>query len=188
MNRNDEVQELPVDAELDKSELATQLRWLLDREQIRAVMMDYCRGVDRRDYELIRSAYFADAFDDHGNFTGSREAVIEKVSRDPEGIAVDSSMHHVGNIRIELEDDTAWVESSFVAYSTQLADNKEFVTMRAGRYLDRFERREGRWGIARRTVADDWAVRSEVLDKPEIGHNKASRDKSDPSYWRQFRG
>jgi ketosteroid isomerase-like protein len=166
-----------------RQSLESQVRWLLDREQIRAVMMDYCRGVDRRDYDLIRSAYFEDAFDDHGNFTGSREAVVEKVSRDPEGMIVDSSMHHVGNIRIELNGDSAQVESSFVAYSTQLVGDREHLTMRAGRYLDRFECRQGQWGIARRIVADDWSVRSEVLDKPEIGYNKATRDKSDPSYW-----
>jgi ketosteroid isomerase-like protein len=165
-----------------------QVRWLMDREQIRAVMMDYCRGVDRRDYDLIRSAYFEDALDDHGNFTGDREAVVAKVSEDPAGMWVDSSMHHVGNIRIGLNRDKADVESYFVAYSTQLVGEQEYLTMRAGRYLDRFERRSGRWGIARRTVADDWSIRTEVLDKPEIGNNKGKRNPSDPSNWQTVRG
>lgn len=175
------MNDIPEEPQIDA--LARQVKWLMDREQIREVLADYARGVDRRDYELIRSAYFEDAFDDHGNFTGSREAVVEKVSKDPMGMFVDSSMHHLGNIRIELELDTAKVESYFVAYSTQIVGTQEFLTMRAGRYVDRFECRHGRWAIAHRTVADDWSIRTEVLDKPEIGVNKATRDVNDPSYW-----
>ncbi|MCU1566796.1 MAG: aromatic-ring-hydroxylating dioxygenase beta subunit [Pseudarthrobacter sp.] len=162
--------------------LEDQVRQLMDREEIRGVMMDYCRGVDRRDYGLIRAAYHHDAFDDHGNFEGGPEAVVSKVSKDPEGTVVTSSMHHVGNIRIELNGDTADVESYFVAYATLLSEGRNRLTSRAGRYLDRFERREGKWRIAHRKVADDWSCASEVIDTPEIGRHTGTRDGSDPSH------
>jgi ketosteroid isomerase-like protein len=162
--------------------LEDRVQLLMDREEIRAVMMDYCRGVDRRDYGLIRSAYHPDAFDDHGNFEGGPEAVVNKVSRDPEGSVVAASMHHVGNIRIELNGDTAYVESYFVAYATLLSGGHNHLTSRAGRYLDRFERRGGKWRIAHRKVADDWSCVSEVLATPEIGKHTGTRDEMDPSH------
>ncbi|HJY93624.1 MAG TPA: nuclear transport factor 2 family protein, partial [Streptosporangiaceae bacterium] len=40
-------------------------------EAIRQAALRYCRGVDRLDAELMRSAYHNDATDDHGVFVGS---------------------------------------------------------------------------------------------------------------------
>ncbi|MEY3566868.1 MAG: hypothetical protein RLZ19_882, partial [Actinomycetota bacterium] len=40
------------------------------REHIRDVVYRYARGVDRRDFDLVRSCYHPDATDDHGPFTG----------------------------------------------------------------------------------------------------------------------
>ena len=37
------------------SDLENKLRELLDRDEIRAVMMRYARGLDRLDFELARS-------------------------------------------------------------------------------------------------------------------------------------
>ena len=41
------------------------LQRLIDRTQIYEVMCKYARGVDRGDWELLRSTYHADAHDDH---------------------------------------------------------------------------------------------------------------------------
>ena len=48
---------------------------LLDREAIREAMGRYCRGIDRLDVDLIRSAYHEDAFDDHGPFKNTQKQI-----------------------------------------------------------------------------------------------------------------
>jgi len=158
------------------------LQQLLDREAIREVMTRYCRGVDRRDDDLIRAAYHPDAFDDHGNFTGSREAVVTKVRNS----TVTASMHHIGNVDIELDGDVAWVETYFVAYASHEIDGRTYDSARGGRYLDRFERRDGRWAVARRKVADDWAHMDEVVRRPEVGVHQGQRS-PDADPWYTFR-
>ena len=47
------------------------------------------------------------------------------------------------------------MESSFFALQTT-ADQPDCQTFLCGRYVDRFERRDGEWRIARRTVVYDW--------------------------------
>ena len=41
---------------------------LLDRNEIEEVVLRYCRGIDRRDFDLVRSCYHPDATDRHGSF------------------------------------------------------------------------------------------------------------------------
>ncbi len=42
------------------------LQELLDKQAIHEVLLRYCRGVDRRDEEVLRSVYHADAIHEHG--------------------------------------------------------------------------------------------------------------------------
>lgn len=45
---------------------------MADREAIRDCLYRYARGVDRCDEELLRSAYWENAMDDHCLFVGAR--------------------------------------------------------------------------------------------------------------------
>ena len=49
---------------------------LLFLQQIADVIYRYARGIDRLDFDLVRSCYHPDAYDDHGSFKGSVEAFI----------------------------------------------------------------------------------------------------------------
>ena len=73
---------------------------LADREAIRDCLYRYSRGVDRCDEEVLRSAYWEDAFDDHVLFSGTREPFIAWVL--PALRAMEQSMHMIGNILIRL--------------------------------------------------------------------------------------
>jgi hypothetical protein len=42
------------------------LKQLLNKERIKDNLVSYCRGVDRREWDLVREAYHPDAYDDHG--------------------------------------------------------------------------------------------------------------------------
>ena len=50
---------------------------LLDERAICKVVLRYCRGVDRMDRELVRSCFHDDAEDQHGNFRGNVDELLD---------------------------------------------------------------------------------------------------------------
>jgi hypothetical protein len=50
---------------------------LVAQQEIRDVLIRYTRGIDRMDADLVRSAYWPGAHDDHGAFRGSVEELID---------------------------------------------------------------------------------------------------------------
>jgi hypothetical protein len=139
------------------------LQRLLDKDAIRDAIYRYARGVDRSDFELVRSTYHPGAYDDHGDFKGTIEEFIpwlqQRLADDEVG------MHHLGNCLIEFESaEAALVETYFVSQRLRPAvgedlkwvgDNDLICRQRWGRYVDRFEKRDGDWRVASRTVVFD---------------------------------
>ena len=123
------------------------VRELKDRQDIYDCLVRYCRGLDRRDRELLASAYHADALDDHGFFVGSVQALIDWVFPINER-NYQSTQHFIANHSCELDGDTAHTETYF--FFTGLSRKAPFYATSTGRYIDRFERRAGRWAIAAR--------------------------------------
>lgn len=129
---------------------------LIAKDEIRDNFLRYARGIDRRDWALVRDCYHEDAVDWHGAFHGSTDGFITWVSE--RHAAVPFSMHFLGNCLIELINDAAAkAETYFVAISRrELADGGATDTEVFGRYLDRFEKRgDGVWRIAIRKVVYD---------------------------------
>ena len=50
---------------------------LSDREKIREAAMRYSYGVDRLDPDVMKSAYWPEATDDHGNFVGNAHEFVD---------------------------------------------------------------------------------------------------------------
>jgi hypothetical protein len=134
---------------------------LMDREYIRDVMARYARGVDRADWDAVRETYHVGAFDDHGDYKGDVDGFIEFGRARTGSLA--QCMHFLGNCLIEFaSDDIAAVETYFATAHTLDAeaqeaygagDGSEAVQLSAyGRYVDRFERRDGQWRVAHRIV------------------------------------
>lgn len=135
--------------------------------EIRQQLMRYCRGVDRRDAEVIRSVYHPDATDDHGSFKGLGVEFADYVVAALDALET-PSQHHITNVLIELAGERAAVESYFLAFHPQPASDasaREPIAFVGGRYLDRFECRDGRWAIAHRQVVLDW-TREDVHGEP----------------------
>lgn len=145
----------------------TTLQALLDKDAIRDCLARYCRGIDRADEALLRSAYWPDAQDCHGAYRGSVDGFIAQAL--PRLRAGGRGVHQVTQSLIELHGALAAVESSFFALQTTAAAPAH-ETFLCGRYLDRFERRGREWRVAERTVVYDWI---EERTRPELAQSDA---------------
>ena len=130
---------------------------LIAKQEIRDMMMRYCRGVNRLDMDLVRSCFHPDAWEDHGSFRGEAAAFCDGLGEGLKYFAF--TFHFVGNSLIEIEGDRAAHETYFIAYDRLPADDSgvEKDVIFGGRYLAVHERRNGGpWLIAERAVMHDW--------------------------------
>lgn len=120
---------------------------LADREAIRECVLRYSRGVDRLDAEQMKSAYWPEATDDHGRFVGNGHEFADRVVGTHDRWA--ASMHCNYNHSIEFDDAThARGEIYNVTYLLPKDGGPWSVWL--GRYLDRYECRDGDWRIIHR--------------------------------------
>lgn len=129
---------------------------LVAESAIRACLAAYCRGVDRRDMDLVRSAFHDDAWDDHGNaYQGGPDGFVEFVRERMSAYL--STMHALHQSLFEFESDTsAQVETYCLALHRFGEPSGRLMARNLGvRYIDRFENRHGSWRITRRTVVVD---------------------------------
>jgi len=187
----------------DTQSLERTVRELRDRQEILDCLMRYSRGVDRLDRELLLSVYHEDAVDDHGMFVGGPEEFADWVVG-MHGSTHLSHQHCLFNHTCELDGDVAHAETYYMFAGM----NREGapLSMSGGRYLDRFERRDGRWAIAARVCVRDWAPLDTQPDPADPSTMTAirhalppavlafmrtgplpARDRSDPSYDRPLR-
>ena len=131
------------------------LQDMLDKHQLHELVLTYCRASDRRDFALVRSLYHDDAIDDHGTmFSGP---VDEFIAWLPKTMAqFEATQHSISNALFKVDGDKANGEIYALAYHrTHPPDAQEIVI--GGRYLDRYERRNGTWKFIHRSLALDWA-------------------------------
>lgn len=128
-----------------------ELQTLLAESEIRRVLSRYSRAIDRRDYELLRSCYHRDAIDEHGWYDGDIDGFVAFLQS---GAGAQFESHFLGNPCIEVEGQTAWVETYCLALRRDLqADGGAVDRFQHVRYCDRFEQRHGAWRIAHRAVS-----------------------------------
>ena len=151
---------------------------------IRRVLYRYCRGIDRREYGLVRDCYHPDATDDHGDFIGGVDGFVEHVESNLRRF--ERTMHFLGNILIEvdLHANHARSEAYAIAYHRLRANDKkplrDFVV--GLRYVDDFERRERAWRIANRVCVFEWSRIDPVGESPfsfGTGHMMGLQGKED---------
>lgn len=150
--------------------------------QIRDVHLRYCRANDRRDEELMRACFHADAVIELHQPLGVEEFIA--LGRMVLGNYT-VTWHNTGNSLVEVQGDAAWAEhyttSTHRIAAGESGPERDFIVH--GRYIDRMERRGGEWKIARRRMVVDYTRTDPVLTgEPGMGGSGGARDRSDPSY------
>jgi SnoaL-like domain len=160
------------------------IRALLDRQEIVEVLVRFCRGVDRLDPEMIRSCLHDDAIDDHGMFRGGPEELAAYLVAS--GRSMVATVHYITNVTLRLDGDRAASEAYVTAMMRMPRSNGgEADHLVLGRYLDRFERRDGGpWLIAERTVVYDLTRIDPAGAQWSLGasYTRGRRDRGDLSY------
>lgn len=130
---------------------ATVLDELLSRQQIGDLLALYCRGVDRCDVEVLKSVFWSDGITRWGEPETNAWTWAEATVARLRGLA--RSQHSISNSLIEFDGDSGRGETHARAY-LETADGQAMMV--GGRYLDRYERRNGVWKIAVRAYVLDW--------------------------------
>ncbi len=176
------------------AELQSELELMVVEREIRRLLLAYCQGVDRRDWERVRACYHDGAMDSHGAFKGDADELVEWLRHRHESVI--SSMHVMTNLSIRVSDDRRQARVESYCISLQLVEPRDgdpfagqsdrpvFTTVGC-RYLDTLEcRTDLGWRIKDRTVVFEWMRREETssfvsLDPAWVS---ARRDSSDPLY------
>lgn len=150
---------------------------------INRVINLYCHALDRRRWSLLEEVFHDDARYGFGDIAGSWQdfAAAARSIIEPLG----PTHHMVANVLINLDGETAHVETYLNGYHVIPADYPEglntnglfydrpgerYVSVVGGRYVDRFEKRSGKWKIAQRAGIYDWI---QVLDYTDGGLSKS---------------
>jgi hypothetical protein len=164
--------------------LERQLQYLTDRQEILDCIVRTSRGNDRFDAERISASYHSDGLHelgqkripgrDYGAHANHAHAAISEVN-----------LHNVTMHACQIDGEVAHAESYVIGLF--LDKGCETARILAGRYIDRLEKRDGRWGIVLRRATVEIPLEGKAIlpsGKTVLGSGylKGSRDKSDPSY------
>lgn len=159
------------------------LQGLLDKQAITEKLYDYARSMDRLDRELGYSCFYPDAPADYGAqmYQGTGYGFVDMCMAAHPGFQ--SHSHQFSNIRIWLDGPGRARSETYGDVTLRRIDEegKPFDLRNLGRYIDRWEKRDGEWRIADRKF---------VLDFDQSGPSAGGlfqtlgkRDKTDPSYF-----
>lgn len=143
------------------------------RIAIEDALLSYCRGIDRLDPVAVSAAFHPGAeLVDYGPDPMTIEVFVEHALGSLERKFV-ATQHRVSNVRIELDGSNARVEAYVLAFHVEQTDAGQRLHTFSGRYIDRFEERDGAWKVAKRTLRNDWS-RIETIDTTMTGSWVAS--------------
>ncbi|PNP95806.1 hypothetical protein A8G00_23610 [Sphingobium sp. SA916] len=164
--------------------------------EIQHRIYQYCHGVDRMDFAMVRQTYHSDAYDNHGAYQGGVDGLIDWMEkRHP---SIELCLHLICNVYIEIIDDNEALCESYAicwqrvgreawAFGSSGDEGEdegvlEFSTV--FRYVDQFTRRDGVWRIQNRTVVNELGFMipeqfGERLQNPS-SWAAGKRDNSDP--------
>jgi hypothetical protein len=159
---------------------------LVAKQAITEVLHRYCRGLDRMDRELAESVWHPGGTADYGEMhQGTGTSFLDWVWPVHEGFARHSHMVSNVLIDVDVEADTASSEC-YVSVWLRFPAHDGIVRdmFGRGRYVDRWSRRDDRWGIEHRRYVDDLQRMAESPASSLTDGSTATgrRDRSDPSF------
>lgn len=156
------------------------LHELAAKDEIRAQIYNYARGLDRMDRELATRVWHADGTANYiGTYEGTGAGFVDWVW--PRHETMTAHSHQITNVLIEVDGDTAVSEAYVMAsLRTQPADGGASTLLVRSRYADTWSQRDGRWAIDHRTAITDFRTTHEAAGPVEPTEGR--RDRSDPSY------
>ena len=159
-------------------------RELSQRAEIVDALLSYTRGIDRLDKESVILAFHPGAIlNNYGPEPMPIEDFVEYALPSLEQ-RYSATQHRVSNIRIEISQDNALVESYVLAYNIEADEGSKRLHTFNGRYIDTFKNLDGQWKISERSLRNDWS-KVEDITTEMAGSSvwvASSRNTDDPIY------
>ncbi len=149
----------------EASDLAANLRWLRDREQIKDLYRRYAFGVDSLDFALVRSVFHPDCVVVGTLEEGSLDDYLEGLEAALP--AWEATMHFMGNQYIEIGDGRGRVETWVLGYHIEAEGSPLDHLVLGLRYQDELVRAGDDWKIIRRETARQW--HTGPFPRPSLG-------------------
>jgi hypothetical protein len=161
--------------------LEAQFRELLDKQAITEQIYNYGRCMDRLDRDLGRNLFHLEAVADYGAqmFQGTGWEFVDWIME--AHLAFTTHTHAFSNILITVDGNTARSETyGDVTLRRRAEDGTLHDIRNLGRYIDRWERRDGAWRIIHRRYVHDFDQSGPAKGEFDT---MGKRDRTDPSYF-----
>ncbi|MFI1294239.1 nuclear transport factor 2 family protein [Streptomyces sp. NPDC020792] len=130
------------------------LRELKIKDRLHDLEVAYCRGIDRRDPQLLKSIFFEDAFVRLGNMKeGGVDEWVDWIIDDFKP-RFENTTHYLLNEWYKVDGESAEGETHRLSYHRFGDPARELIA--ASRTFNRYEERDGVWKITFREVIRDW--------------------------------
>ncbi len=135
--------------------MSDRMETYLAKQDIYELSCRYMRGLDRLDGALMVEQFWPDGWCEYGFFNSGPQEFVAFAMEALAGHR--ANQHMMGQVLIEVEGDEAFGEVYFRAYHQLEGDEGSEDLVIAGRYLDRYECRDGVWKFAYRSEIVDWS-------------------------------
>lgn len=159
--------------------------------EIRNLGRAYCRAMDRCDADLLKTIWQDGATVKYGVFDGDAREFSDFITA--QNLKNSKRLYHtISNDWIEVRGNEAVGEVYVIAVSSADQDGQEKDHFVGGRYIDRYERRNGTWKIAHRSFVLDWHFSQDSTAQWDEGMYgmlklRGDRGSKDPvqAFWRE---
>lgn len=168
--------------------------YLEDRAHIADVIAAYTHAIDRRRWNMMPALFHDDAQFQFGPVAGDWRGFVEQAKAILEPCL--ATHHQLGQIQFAFESAEMCITETYMTamhtvppgypVADVFPDKGEiYSAVIAGRYIDRFEKRGGRWAIAHRRGVYDWREYRVVegVDLSELAEgSRGEHGASDPAF------